>query len=95
MRRAPRRSEEKLLLSEIAKEIRAGHDRLMKANKLLWQLEHDPAASSFHYSPQDISDAIAGHRFELSSIQEEVEALREDAGLARYEGAYDVPDPSE
>ena len=94
-RRAPRPSQEILLLSEITKEIRAAHDRLMRANKILWQLEHDPAASSFHYSPQDLSDTIAEHRFELSSLQEEIEALRKEAGLSRYEGAYDVPDPSD
>jgi len=94
-RRAPRPSQEILLLSGITKEIRAAHDRLMRANKLLWQLEHDPAASSFHYSPQDLSDTIAEHRFELSSLQEEIEALRKEAGLSRYEGAYDVPDPSD
>ena len=94
-RRATMPSQEILLLSGITKEIRAAHDRLMRANKLLWQLEHDPAASSFHYSPQDLSDTIAEHRFELSSLEEEFEALRKEAGLSRYEGAYDVPDPSD
>ncbi len=94
-RRAPRPSQEISLLSGITKEIRAAHDRLMRANKLLWQLEHDPAAASFHYSPQDLSDTIAEHRFELSSLQEAIETLRKEAGLSRYEGAYDVPDTSD